>query len=263
MKPVDLSANYGSTNPFPSAPLGGGTFSVTQNVQLVSARVVRPLAWAIMLQPVTRSDFRSTVPWQTAFASGTLGLNPTTPNIPRACIGGYKVKLTWGAGGVRGDAVFDYPMAGGVFGLFGDTVDLSVFVPTGQPTTVYPDQGSIPVFGAFMVPGTSTGSVRLTDVEPDAATAVGSSRQWAVKPYAKALWVSSAFSVGAGLYAVEFLNSAGALLWGTQQGQDAGSSNEQGRPIPVPPQATTVRLTNISGGAGMLWSLMWDIGLSG
>jgi hypothetical protein len=250
--------NYGSRNRFPSVPAPGG-FSVQQNVQLISARVVDPCMWVVTLQPVTR--FASQVwPWDAPWDGAAL--LPITGTVPQNISAGYKVRMTWGAGGVRGDAVFDYPMAGGSFQVCADTLDLQVFDPT-NAVEIFPTEADLPVFGAFMVPGVSSSGagMRLNDVPQSFAAAPGNTARWSVKPYSRWLYVAQRDITTLGNYEVRFLAAGGNEVWNSGTANGAGSSNGSisgHQPIMVPPQATRVDLTN-NGAAQMIWALTWEM----
>lgn len=259
--------NYGNRATFPAVPVAGGV-QVQGNVQLLSVRPAIASPWTVTLEPATKTGNPGTVPWFASFDGTTAppahsgpGTNFSAPvNAPN----GYKCILEWGSGGVRQRAVFDYPMAGGSFTVFCDTLDLQV--SGADPTQTYAVPTDLPTFGAHMVPGAGGGGragMRLNDVIQLTVAPAGTTRFWSVKPHARWLWVSQLTQANAaGLYQVDFDNFAAGvgLAPTTNLGQDAGSTNSISTPIPVPPQATYVALTNRSA-ADMLWALMWEIEL--
>jgi hypothetical protein len=260
--PPGLVPNYGSRNPFPATPVPGG-FAVASEVQLISARVVDPMQWVVTLQPVTRRASQ-VWPWDSPW-DGAAAL-PITGTVPQNISEGYKVRMTWGAGGIRGDAVFDYPMAGGSFSVCADTLDLKAFNPNPLAGTgIYSTVDDLPVFGAFMVPGQSASGVgmRLNDVAQSFAAGPGDTAWWAVKPYSRYLWVAQRDIANTGLYEVRFQAAGGNEVWNTGQATGAGStdgsivSSARG-PIMVPPESTIVALTNRSA-SQMIWALTWEM----
>lgn len=265
---ANAKPNLGSTNPFPTQTTAGGLLC-TNNVQLISARVDKPLPWAVTLAPVTTKRYPSVVPWAALPFDGIVGAVPPSsvgvvaiPAIESA--NGFKVRLEWGAGGVRGVAVFDYPSAGQVFGVTAEQLDLNVFVPN-TPTTLYAADGDVPVFAAHMVPRQCDKSVRYTDVAQNAGCSNVQSVGWSVKPYARYLHVSQLVKGNrAKLYSVTFYNDAGVdPLLTTYLAQDFGSQNTSARPIPVPPQATYVVLAAVDDAEfEWFWRLTWECELA-
>lgn len=254
-----LLPNYGRRAGFGVVPVPGG-FAVQNTVQLLSVRPARASAWTITLEPCTRQGNPGQVPWLSTFDGTEVVPSAVNFSAPVNSASGYKVNLAWGAGGIRQQAVFDYPMAGGTFSVFADTVDLSV---SGiDPTQVYVQESMLPIFGAFMVPGSCAQSagMRLSDVPQAANTLAGNTVRWAVKPHGRWLWVAQLNGANiADQYTVGFDNVS--TLWASLQQEGAGSINTAPNPIPVPPQATFVTLT--AGPAtvapGMYWAIMWEL----
>lgn len=252
-------SNYGTRASFPFVPVAGG-FSANNNVQLISARANQPTQWCVTLQPLNNFGAQQ-VPWFAPW-DGTATVLPNPGSVP--IVGPstpYRVTLEWGAGGVRSSAVFDYPYAGGVFGIVADTLDLNVADPT-NGSTVYASTAEIPVFGAFMVPGSPTNPapMHMTEV-PSGALAAGAQVVYSIKPYSRGLWVSQLIPANAAVrYSVEFLDLAGTPLWATYRAVDGDSVPQ---PMPVPGGSVLVRITNLTaGGAGQQFRPLWEMGFS-
>ncbi len=257
------ATNFGARLGFTIVPTVGGVM-LQNNAQLITAQIPRSMPWVITVEPCTRKASQGTTPWFTPF-DGVVNGGILGGNDPQNSAAGYKMSLAWGAGGIRQNAVFDYPMAGGSFSLVADTVDMFVINPFGSSPPVYPTDEDSPVFGAFMVPGelaTDCGMM-LSDVPQSTSAAIGDVARWSVKPHARWLYISQRVAANAtAKYKVAFRSAAGTDdLWVTFLGQDAGNGLANAPcPIPVPPQATHVTLTNIDGGgAGMLWNILWGL----
>jgi len=256
--PSGLTPNYGSRNRFPVSPAPGG-FSTNNNVQLISARVVDPIQWVVTLQPMVQSGFQA-LPWDAPWDGAAL--LPITGHVPQSDSIPYRVRVTWGAGGVRGDAFFDYPVAGGSFGVVADTLDLSVFNPT-LVASVYATEEEIPVFGAFMVPGVSTNQLapmNFADVPQSFAAGIGDVVRWSVKPYARRVWISQLLAPNAAVrYRVSFPGAGGNDWWNSYRVLDGDSIPQ---PIPVPNGTNHLRIENLTGGGGgMMFQPLWEIQL--
>lgn len=260
----NLATNFGARRGFDIVPTAGGLFQLQNNAQLITAQVPRSMPWVITVEPCTKKVAQGTSPWFTPL-DGVVNGGVIGGNDPQNSSAGYKVVLTWGAGGIRQSAVFDYPMAGGSFSLVADTVDMFVVNPFGAAPPTYSDPDATPIFGAFMVPGelATDAGMMLSDVPQSAAAAIGQVARWWVKPHARWLYVSQRVAANAAAhYSVSFSSASAADdLWVTFLGQDAGNGLANAPvPIPVPPQATLVKLANLDGGGGgMLWNILWGL----
>jgi len=259
--PLGYPVNIGKRDRLASNPDGGGNFVVLPQTQLIAARFKVPRQWVVtLMQPVI--GLSGVSPWVSTFDGSSTypAVAPalmTAPELPVASP--MEVHLRWGAGGVIFETKFDYPAAGGTFGVTADTLNLDVSFRGVLPT--YNALDLVPVVGAFMVPGIAADSTPCRWRElGDAGTgytaiAAGEDAFWAVKPYARRLRLAS--SDIATRYLVEWLDTAGASLW-TERVNLAAVGDA--RIVDVPAQATVVRVVSNSA-APSTWSLEWAIGL--
>jgi hypothetical protein len=229
---------------------------IAQPTQLISARNLQPRQWVITLAQVTKGE-DGTTPWQ--FAEGnTVGIaGSTAPVIPGPSTPGQAltVDLRWGAGGASFNALFDYPLSGGTFGLTADTLDLNVRFRL-QPPAPYAALADVPSVGAFMVPGIETSELPLRWFDNAIGGAAAATPYFfTVKPYARRLLINI------------IANSAGARL----HFLDALGNNITVQPLPgpadfaavydVPAQAAYCSIVT-GAGAGAAIRLEWQIGLT-
>jgi hypothetical protein len=227
---------------------------VAQPTQLISARNLQPRQWVITLAQVTRGE-EGTTPWQ--FSEGGTLLAPTTvPVIPGPSTTGQAlaVDLRWGAGGASFNTLFDYPLAGGTFGVTADTLDLNVRFRV-QPPAPYASLNLVPVIGAFMVPGNETSELPLRWFDNVVGGAPGASpRFWTVKPYSRRVKIS--ITANSATPSLRFL--------------DALTNNIQVTPLPatdftqvfeVPAQAAYMCVVTGAGAGATIW-VEWQIGLT-
>lgn len=264
MKPSRFPVNYGRQSGFPSTPVIGG-FQLTNNVQLISERVDHPQQWVITLAPITLQRAVGVLPWLATFDGQVGVLPPTVPNnVPIVGVPSvpFRVLLAWGAGGVRYQTVFDYPVAGGTFGLLADTLDLNVVDPVLGTTTVT-TLDDTPVFAAFMAPGSPGGhcTMMLSDRSSSAGQAIGQFAFWSIKPFARRLWMTQLVYANANVpYLVEMSDAGGTPLFASAQVTDGRSFPQ---PIPVPSGSALLKVTNLAaGGAGQIFRPLWEIELS-
>lgn len=251
---------YGSSRPFPSIAIAGG-FRVTNNVQLISERVERPRQWVITCAPMTANVNPNATPWY-APSDGT-GTAPPLGTAPFQALSAtpFQVLLGWGAGGVRSQTRFDYPVQGGTFGLLADTLDLNVIDPSAAAVTLT-SLDYVPWFAAFMVPGVPSGrtTMRYTDVV-SADLAPGASAFYSIKPFAREVWISNlTLAAAAQRFQVRFLDGAGVGLWNTYRALDNGDLPQA---IPVSSGACFMEVTNLAANvSNMQFRPMWNIELS-
>lgn len=251
---------YGSSRPFPSVAVAGG-FAVTNNVQLISERVQFPRQWVITCAPMTRNANPNAYPWY-APDDGT-AVAPPGGNVPYQALPAvpYRIRLGWGAGGVRAQSEFDYPVAGGTFALLADTLDLNVVDPV-QGSVVLASLDDVPWFAAFMVPGApaARGTMRYTDVV-SADLSPGDVCLYSCKPFAREVWISNLNAAAAAQrYRVRFIDGAGVALWQTFRALDGDGVPQ---PIPVPSGCVLMELQNLAASAAnMQFRPMWNIELS-
>lgn len=251
--------NYGDRRTFPVSPGMGGVIA-TNRVQLVSARVEAPRQWVVVHPPIVKAGNRQ-VPWLTTLEgqSGAVANPNAVPQSPAwggATMSalGFRVELRWGAGAVRFESEYEYPAAGGAFGIVADTLDLDVTDAGGLASTVYPSEADLPVFGAVMVPGVpqSYAPMRLRDGVSYAVPA-GDSAAYAVKPFARWLYVAQLDGAMHEPYDVWFRGRewAGAS-W---KMYDVKPDTR----IPVPPDATVVEVVNRSAADAHVYGLTWEL----
>lgn len=265
MKPHPYPVLYGRQSEFPSTPVLGG-FELTNNVQLISERIDRPQQWVITLAPITLHKAVGVTPWANTLDGvvGALPVPPANGNIPNAALGSlpFRVLLSWGAGGVRYQTSFDYPVGGGTFGVLADTLDLNVIDPN-SAKTLLADLGLSPVFAASMVPGVPSGpsTMHYLDATTSASIGIGNFAYWSVKPFARHVWLTNDVEANAAIdYQVEFVDGGGQAAWGSFRVQDGRSIPQ---PLPVPSAAYALKVTNLTaGGAGLIIRPLWVIELS-
>jgi hypothetical protein len=159
------------------------------------------------------------------------------------------------------ETAFDYPAVGAAIGVTADTMFVDVGFRAGAAVPVYAALASVPVIGAFMVPGIAADSTpmrwrELGDLGTGFTTIVaGEDAFWAVKPYARRLRLASPDI--ATRYLVDWLDTAGATLW-SERVNLAGIGDA--RVLNVPAQATVIRVVSNSA-APSSWSLEWEMGL--
>jgi hypothetical protein len=258
MSRTQYPVNYGRTAQFPTVPAPGG-FLLTNNVQLISERVASPRQWLVTVLPITLARAVGIVPWLAPW-NGIPGALPVAGDVPwgsSLASRPYRVGLAWGAGGVRSLTEFDYPANGGTFAVVADTLDLNVYDPV-SGTTVIPDAGSAPVFGAFMAPGTPAYTSRMTFLDVTANVHLAEVAYYAVKPFARRVFISqSEATTAATPYIVEFLDAGGNVVLG-----DLSTNAADVAELPVPCGSTIMRVTGTAGGAGHFVTPVWEIELS-
>lgn len=234
--------------------------------QLISARLSMPRQWVVTMRQATQNR-RPESPWLATFDgsatapdnSNGAGRNFSAPTMPFAGggatrDGNMQVLLSWGSGGTRFNTQFDYPLAGKVFGLTADSVELSVGLKTPANPTNYASPTLLPVVGAFMVEGVVTDPVPLRWQEPIVTIAIGGADLWSVKPYARRAHISLAT---AGNYVVTWLDGAGGTVWE----QPIAAGDGRNLLIDVPAQAAVLAMVNGTGALATM-QLEWQIGLT-
>ncbi len=256
----EYPSNYGRIAPFPVDTTG----RVTGNVQLISERVGHPSQWVITVTPMTLAGSRGVIPWRSPVDAqvNQLPVGAFVGTVPAAAQQSlpYQLDVSWGAGGAINRARMDYPLAGGTFGLLADMLDVNVI--SGSSALVLSPE-NVPVFGAFMVPGQSSSesTMRFLDAPSSVAQAVGDFAFWAVKPFARSVYITQLEPSNAAVaYSVEFLDGAGSVAWATFRAVD-GTSVPQ--PLPVPSSSVYMRITNLTAGlAGQRFRPLWTIELT-
>jgi hypothetical protein len=232
---------------------------IVQPTQLIAAQQLAPRQWVVtLMQPVKLGGVQ---PWQSTF-DGSAAYPPvapllfTAPQLPRnpvaaaVVIGALVVKLRWGAGGVAWNTEFDYPAAGGVFGVTADNINIDVALKS--DVAPYVLLADVPVVGAFMVEGQASDPSPLRWFEGSAQVANGTSGFWAVKPYARKLHVTT---IDATLTNIVWRDTVGNVL--RRHRLPAAPVDID---IDVPGQATVVEVAN-GGAAVTAYALEWKMGL--
>lgn len=254
---------------------------VPKGAQLISSREDIARQWVITLAPVTTVG-QPTLPWQSTQRNGTSGPdfdgglvappgNPptfTAPALPMAAAlssgqqPGLQATLRWGAGGVAWETAFDYPAAGGVFGITADAVDLNVALKVLRGAyAVFATAGEVPVVGAFMVPGQAASPTPLRWVEDSQAIAFGTSRFWAVKPFARTLLLSETSSTAfTKPIRVNWVDKNNNSVW-TDEINQAASAVGFRHMLDVPPGAVAIEVANTDPAVNAVMWLQWFIGL--
>lgn len=280
MKPrIENKAIQGARQRMLSTDIGGGLVRV-QRTQLISARVDEPRQFLVTLAQIATEQ--GSTPWEASFDGylGTWvppGLVFNAPAVPSVSVGGVfstvlQCNLRWGAGGVSYTAAFDYPVAGGSFGITADTIDINVgFRGNASPGGIEPER--VPVIGAFMVEGVAADPQPLRWAESTRAFAPGEFLWWSVKPYARKLRLMCPFAgtVGGMVWGQFYcLNGPFPAFAGLRQFMLTDTNGGSGPPgidavIDVPPGAEFFSLYNVpaaQGGAGVgtLVYPEWQIG---
>lgn len=236
-----------------TAVVGGFALRATQ---LIREQTLPMGQYLVTMMPPTRGD--GVVPYVTTY-DGTAVYPAPAPLINTAPIlpdpaAALQVAVSWGAGGVRYQTAFDYPVVGGTFSITCDAMDVNVSVKGGQ-VIAYNDVNLIPVVGAFYVLGAPVDDTPMAWLEPVIAVPAGGVANFAVKPFAKELAFSANIAVSV---RVSFMNAAGTLLWDRLYTKVAGTTDIADT-VQVPRQAAVVAIT---AAAGTAIFLEWGIGLS-
>jgi hypothetical protein len=237
-----------------------------QATQLISARFDAPRQFIVTVAPAARAD-ADVLPWSSINIDGGAPTGfPQTPNNFNAPVvdvlaafgNSLRLEMRWGAAGAAWVTQFDYPLAGGAFGVTADMLDLNV-ATTG--TANIATLGQLPVVGAFMCAGAPAHPqpMRWREI-PNQLTASGGAtpaRVWAVKPYARQLSIAS-FNCQSGVR-VDFMS---ASLVNTFQTYRFGQASPIGflQVVDVPANAAIVKVTNLDATNVCDVSLDWLIG---
>lgn len=267
---LERGSNIGNQRPMATVPAAGGLVTL-DNTQLVSMRVDNPRQWAVTLQQPTIPN--GVQPWAQDFDGRTYNPPPGppvsvfgAPLIPATASGvtsKLQALLRWGAGGVSFLARFDWPMAGGVFGVTADQFDLSVFVDNGGSAQQGIAPAQVPVIGAFMVPGQPSDPtpLRWYDKPPPADIGVGAFADWSVKPYARRVRVISP----APLVGISFLTCNGAgivyVIGGVARKESAAGAGIDAV-VDIAAGAEIVRVFNGDGAVARSINVEWWMGLA-
>lgn len=262
---LDAAPNVGRAQPMITTPAAGGLVTLN-DTQLISARVDQPTQWLITVLQAAKPN--APTPWVSNFdgspytGAAQLGA-PTVPQQAGIPLSALQMRIRWGAGGVRYQTAFDYPVAGGAFGVTADMVDIDVTLRSGIAQQAI-DPSQIPVVGAFMVPGQAADPSPLRWLEADTAIAQLAGASWSVKPYARQLRVDARGCTKATL--AWFILSGAAP--NTQQLKainlvEKTAGEGIAALVDVPAQAEIVGITAITntGGTPTSFFLEWYMGL--
>lgn len=136
---LDYLAQPTVTIPVPTVATVGGAALRSQQVALV--RVPKELAgdWRVVMMPILQSN---------QIVDFTLGV-PTKP----------KARITWGFDGVVKTALVDWPVNGGHFSLWGDSITVECVIPN---TWTAAFAGTVVNTGGYIAPGAVAGGMRPT-----------------------------------------------------------------------------------------------------
>lgn len=230
-----------------TAPVAGGV--VLAPTQLVQWHSPEPTQYIVTLAQAQRDA--NAVPWQMPAEGGTAIIPTNIPTIPSGA-DALMCDIRFGVAGASTRVLFDYPSAGGTFGITADAIELTVRTrktPSDTLATV------VPQVGAMLVEGIATSS-EMTWTEAGVTFVANTSRYWTVKPFAKTLRVAVINAAGGEI--VTFIGGppASPTLW-RQHVAAAGASVLE---VPVPSGAVMVQFQNLA--ATPTAFLQWVVELS-
>ncbi len=239
----------GSRRKLPTVGAGVNLAYDTQTrTGLLTAKNLEWGSWAVTLDPVVTDP-------------AAYGANPAAGNVAAGGpFDGYhphgspRAQVSWGVAGIIRSVEFDYPIAGGVFVLNANAVELSV-------RATQPDTGGFTLqeavsLGAWLTP-------RAAAAAPTAMVLSNgdNTSQTPVPPYARNLIVSPYMAAAAVVPACEmqinFMNVNLSRLWQYRKLVGAGTSGDMFTRVPVPPWAVQVEIvfTNVAVRNTSLWEL--------
>lgn len=256
----EQTAVRGFQTPVAVKPIAGG-FEMTET-SLLRANWPIPRQWLVTLAPPMRGP--QPLPYRATFDGVSPGVVPTGVNFgaPQMASVGQpletlQVKLRWGAGGVRSETRFDYPMLGGTFSITADSMDIGVASKYASAVT-FGSPEEIPIIAGWYVEGAPVDNTPMGWSELPCGINAGSDAYFSVKPYAKELLLSIQTATQVRL---EWLNANTALLALVRVFPTVIASPSDQPVIQVPRQAALLRVVNDSGANGTFY-LEWGIGLS-
>jgi hypothetical protein len=236
---------------------GAGQY-IVQSTQLISARVKQPREWVVTLLQASKGG-HAVGPWEYTEGSATWPADATVPVIPIGAQQRMQVALRWGAGGASFTSKFDYPDAGGAFGITADTLDLNVAFKQPATSTPYTSLDDVPMVGAWMVEGRAADPtpLRWREISKGLGGAGATAAFWTVKPWSRKLHVSTGSGTAPAGALLQFLDGASALLW--EKSLAGASAAIVDVEIDVPAEAVGIKITN--GATPAIYYLEWKIGL--
>lgn len=254
----EQTAVRGFQTPVVTSPITGGFQMV--NTPLLRANMPIPRQWLVTLAPPMRGP--QPLPYRATF-DGTSTV-PTAANFgaPQMVSVGtpletLQVTVRWGAGGVRSQSAFDYPMLGGTFSLTADSMDISVAAKYGGAVT-FGSAAEIPILAGWYVEGSPCDPTPMAWSELPVTVNAGSDAYWSIKPYAKELVASV---IGTTQARFEWLNAAGSTLATVRVFPTVIGAPTDQPVLQVPRQAALLHVVNDGVGNATV-SLEWGIGLS-
>lgn len=246
-----------------TSPVAGGGAQLVET-SLLRANFAKPRQWLVTLAPPMRGA--QPLPYRATFSGVTPGVVPTVGNFgapPITSVGTPQetlaARVRWGAGGVRSETAFDYPMTGGTFAITADSMDISVAAKFGG-TVVFGAQDEIPVVAGWYVEGAPVDATPMAWAEIPVTVAGGNDVYFAIKPYAKTVTIR-ADTTGAAVerIQVEWLKSDATLVARNVYDVQAPSSFDL---VLEPVHAATVLRLVASGAVAKTFYVEWGIGLS-
>jgi hypothetical protein len=243
-----------------TTPSGAGV--QLQPTPLVRANLAQPRQWLVTLFAPTRGaqplPYRSTFDGTNAVpTSATFGA--PTFNAAGLILQTLQLHVMWGAGGVRNETIFDYPLVGGTFSITADSMDINAQMRSAEPV-VYGATEDIPVISGFYVPGAPVDPTPMAWLEFPVALAGLADIWYAIKPFSKSVHLMvGTTGVAVERIGVEWYNTAGAQIAGTEHLQQAPGSFDL--TLEPPHVATLLHVVNRTAVAKSL-TVEWGIGLS-
>lgn len=254
----EQTAVRGFQTPVATRPITGG-FEMTET-SLLRANWPIPRQWLVTLAPPLRGA--QPLPYRATF-DGTATV-PTGANFgaPQMLSVGQpletlQVKLRWGAGGVRSETRFDYPMLGGTFSITADSMDIGVASKYASAVT-FGSTAEIPIIAGWYVEGAPVDNTPMGWSELPCGVLAGADAYVSIKPYAKELLLGMA---GATQARIEWLNASTATISIVRVFPTVIGSPMEQVILQIPRQAVLVRIVNDSAANGTFY-LEWGIGLS-
>jgi hypothetical protein len=238
---------------------------ITGGFQMVETSLLRanmpiPRQWLVTLAAPMRGP--QPLPYRATFDGTSTAPDATNFGAPPLVSVGQpletlQVTLRWGAGGVRSQTAFDYPMLGGTFSVTADSMDVGVTSKYGSAVT-FGSAGEIPIVAGWYVEGAPVDDTPMGWSELPCTIAALGNAYFSVKPYAKELLVSI---TDADQVRVEWQNAAGATLAVVRVFANVATSPGDQPVLQVPRQAVVARVVN-DGASPVSVYLEWGIGLS-
>lgn len=228
--------------------------------QLVAVTYPEPRQLVVTMRQVSRVA-NPVTPW--VATQGSPAFNG--PDLSTTTV--MRTRVRWGAGGVSFLAFFDYPLAGGVFGLTAESLSVDVtwwdYATASAAPPTFGSADIVPVVGAFLVEGVVADPSPLRYAEDllalAASPAPASAAVLNVPPYARQLALASN-STNAITLEVAFQTGGGATIDAQRVTAPAGAGARV--VLDVPSQACSVLVSNQDGVNAINVRPSWRIGLT-